>query len=235
METYPLTEKEASNTARLAGFLFLFVCLPLAIWDQTYVPGKVFVAGDPVATANNLLTHEFMFRAAIVSRLIGTMTFVFVIVLLYRLFSPVDKHLGRLMLIPILAQLPIVFVLEAFNHTALLTLKAEARPNFIVAQQQEIAYLLMRIYRIGIGSDKIILGLTFIPWGLLVLRSNLIPRIFGFLLLISAAGYVVDTSLIILLQRSEYATFGPILRSLFLGFMATTFWLLIKGVKVPVR
>ena len=116
-----LTGRQASKTARLAASLFFFLCIPLFFWEQT-VSSKIFVAQDPVATANNLLSHEFIFRAATVSHLAGNIIFVMMVLMFCRLFRPVDKHLTRIMAAFILVQIPIVLILEVFNIAALMTL-----------------------------------------------------------------------------------------------------------------
>jgi hypothetical protein len=226
-----LTAREATKTARLAGILFFCLCLPLAIWGETYVAGKIFVAHDPVATANNLLSNESIFRISIVGHLAGTIIFVLMVMLLYRLFRPVDKHLSRLMIAFVLAQIPVVMILEVFNIAALMILKSEGRPTFDVAQQQEVAYFLLRIHRYGTGTGKFFFGLCYIPWGMLVLRSRFMPRIFGILLLINGVGYVAHCFTYILLQRPEYLIVVQFLRFTTLGFISTLLWMVIKGIR----
>ncbi len=228
-----VTSESNNRTARLGAALFFFLCVPLSLWESNYVHSKIFVAQDPMATANNLLSNEFIFRTSIVTHLIGTFIFTLMVLLFYRLLRPVDKHLSRLMVIPILAQIPIVFVFEALNFTALMTLKAEARPTFDVAHQQEVAYFLLRAHRYGFGADKIIFGLCFIPFGMLVFRSGFAPRIIGILMIIGGAGYVVDTSLYILLQRADYLTVQSLKLFSSASYALSLLWFLIKGVRNP--
>lgn len=227
--------RQDSKTARLAASLFFFLCVPLSLWDGFYVPQKIFVPLDPVATTSNLLSNEFIFRTSIVSHLTGFLIFVFMILLFYRLFRPVDKHLARLMLLPVLAQLAIVFVFEVFNFTALMILKSEARPTFDIAQQQEAAYLLLRMprYAVGAGMGKFFIGLCFIPFGMLVLRSGFAPRIIGILLIIGGVGYVADCCISILLQRVDYLIVRSFLKYTTLTYALALLWFLIKGVRDP--
>ena len=220
-----------NSTVRIATSLFFFICVPMSIWESNFVHSKIFVPQDPIGTANNLLSYEFIFRTSIVTHIIGTSVFVLLVWLFYRVVRPVDKGLSQLMVIPILAQIPIVFVFEALNYTALMTLKSEARVTFDVVQQQEVAYLLLRLHRYAFAANKIIFGLFLIPLGILVFRSGFAPRFIGILILIGGIGYVADTCLYILLQREAYLT----VRSLklyssacySLGFL----WLLVKGVR----
>ena len=225
------TRTTNSNSARLAAFLFLFVCLPTAIWSDMTVPSKIFVAQDASATANNVLENETLFRAAMVVRIGGYLVFVFMIMLFYRIFREVDSFLALLMLLPVIAQIPVVFMAEVFNYAALMTLKGNAPFEFEEARQHEISYYLMRWRHYITGPTKFFLGLSFVPLGMLMLRSRLAPRLMGILVLISAAGYLVDSSCYFLLQRGDYLTVSPWLKSMFLGFMIALVWFLVKGVR----
>jgi hypothetical protein len=227
MEASP---ESINRTVRLAASLFFLLCIPMSLWDTNYVHAKIFVAQDPVLTANNLLSNELIFRTSIVSHLISTFVFLFMILIFYRILKPVDKQLSRLMIIPILAQIPIVFVFEALNFTALMTLKAEARPTFDVAQQQEVAYFLLRAHRYAFGADKIIFGLCFIPFGILVFRSRIAPRVIGILMIIGGVGYVADTCLYILLQRADYLVIQPLKLFASASYALGLLWFLIKCV-----
>jgi len=86
--------------ARLAGALFILVCLPIALWEMMYPLLSFFIPQDPVATASNLFSVEFAFRMSIVSRIAGSLFFAFMMLMIYRLFRQVDKHLALLMLVP---------------------------------------------------------------------------------------------------------------------------------------
>ena len=63
-----------SRNARIAGLLYLtLLTAPLRL---LYIPGKLFVAGNASATANNIAAHETLFRLGIVSDLF-TATMIF--------------------------------------------------------------------------------------------------------------------------------------------------------------
>jgi hypothetical protein len=222
-----------SKTARVAAALFFFICVPLALWDQSYVPQRIFVSLDPVATARTLLANEFIFRTSIATHLAGIVIFVLAIVLFSRVFAAVDKHLAQLMVGAAVVLLPVVFLLEVLHLTALLVLKSEPRPTFDLAQQQEAAYFLLRIYRNGIGPGigKLFLGLSFIPFGMLVLRSTMAPRVIGILLIIGGIGYVMDCWIDILLQRPDYLMVRSYLKFTTLAYFFGFLWFLIMGVR----
>lgn len=221
-----------SMTARIAAALYFFVCIPLYFWEQNYA-GGIFVAQDPVATANNLLANEFVFRAATVTHMLGTVVFVFIILMFYRLLRPVDRHLSRTMLVAVLAQIPVVLVLEVLNIAALMTLKSEPRPTFDVVQQQEVAYFLLRLHRYGLGTGKLFLGLSFIPLGMLLLKSGFAPRIIGAFFIIGGISYVADFCIYVLLQRPDYLLVRSFLIYTHMVWMLSLLWFLVKGVRQP--
>jgi len=229
-----MTPTSNSRTARLAASLFFFLGIPLSLWGQTYVLSRILVHQDPATTANNLLSYEVLFRMSIISHLANTLAFVLMVLLFYRLFRPVDKHLSRLMLVPALAQITIVFILEILHYTALMILKSEPRPTFDVAQQQETVYFLLRMYSYagGIGMGKLFIGLCFIPFGMLVFRSGFAPRVIGILLIIGGVGYVADCCTFILLQRSDYLMVRQFLMYTTLAYILALLWFLVMGVKV---
>ncbi|MDZ4806634.1 MAG: DUF4386 domain-containing protein [Bacteroidota bacterium] len=230
-----MEEKNISlkKKARFAGFMFIIFCVPLATWALNYVPSKIFVAHDAVATANNLLANEFIFRTAIISHLASVLSFAVLALVLYCLFNPVNKNLSRFMVASVLVQLAVVIVMEIFNISALMILKGEALMNVDAADKQEASFLLLRMHRYGIAITQLFWGLFFLPFGMLVFRSGFIPNFFGILLIISGIGYVLDGSTFILLQRPDYLMVRPIVRFVMLPGLLTFVWLLIKGARDP--
>ena len=87
------TNKMNSNkkTARLAGLLYLILAITGA-YGAMYVPSKIMVRGDAVATANNILANEFLFRSGIASIIISQVIFVLLAFALYRLLKQVNEN-----------------------------------------------------------------------------------------------------------------------------------------------
>ncbi len=227
-----LTGSQAKRTARIAAALFLFGCVPAVTWSNN-IGSKIFLPLDPAGTAQNLLANEFLFRSSIATHLLSNWLFAFMIFLFYRLFKPVNKHLARLMVAPVLAQVAIFVILEVFNYGALMILKSETRFAFDDAQRQEISFLFLRLHRFGIGASQGLWGLAFIPFGLLSIRCGFVPRIFGYLLVIGGFAYVVDTSLYILLERASYLAARIYVQVPMNTGYVIMLWFLIKGVRQP--
>jgi hypothetical protein len=82
--------KPAKNTARIAGALYLLSAVAAGA-PLMYIPSTLIVSENAAATANNILAAEMLFRAGIVSELVGAIVFVFLVGALYRLLNGVDK------------------------------------------------------------------------------------------------------------------------------------------------
>jgi hypothetical protein len=195
-----------------------------------YVPSKIVVQGDAVATANNILANEFLFRTGIVSFLICNLIWVFFVLILYRLFKQVNEHQAKLMLALMLVIIPIAFVIEIFDITSIMILKGEIMKAFEPEQKHDLAMLFLNIHRYGLVIFNIG-GLWFIPFGQLVYKSGFIPRIFGILLIIGGIGYMIESLAFLLFPSYHSIVLQNIGVSYGVGELSIMLWLLIKGVK----
>jgi Domain of unknown function (DUF4386) len=222
---YP-TKKDA----RIAGFLYLsLMTAPLRLM---YIPGKLFVAGNAAATANNIAAHETLFRLGIVSDLFtGTMA-IFLTLALYRLFKPVNQNLAAVMVIlGSLMVTPIYFINTLNDAAALLFARgADFLSVFDASQRQAMAVLFLRLHHQGVVVNEIFWGLWLVPFGLLVYKSGFIPRFLGVWLIINGFAYVVISFTGLLFPQYEATVFNSAF-PVMLGELAIMLWLLIKGVK----
>jgi hypothetical protein len=218
------------KTARIAGLLYLVNAIT-GFFGIVYVPGKLVVSGSATATANNILASEGLFRVGIVSELICAVEYVFLLWVLYRLFSGVNKTQASLMVILGLAFIPIMCV-NVLNEIAALTLLrgADFLSVFDRRQLESMAMLFLDLHRYGyiIGW---IFGIWLFPVGVLVFRSGFLPRIVGVLLIAAGFGYLADSLTPLLLPNyaDVVGRFASIL--LTLGEPVFILWLLIRGAR----
>ena len=216
------------KTARVAGLLYLIIVFT-ALYAHVYVPLQIFVRGDAIATTNNILANEFLFRTCIVVSLIGATIFLVLVLTLYRLLKEVNNHLTRLMVALVGVQIPVAFVLAAFKLTSLMILKSDVS-NTLSGQFPDLAMLFLEINGYGNATLALFGGLWLIPFGLLVYKTHFIPRIFGVLLIIAGTGNTFGSLISIL--SPDYSP-SQVLPFVFfgLGEISMMLWLLIKGVK----
>ena len=217
--------------ARLAGFLYFLVVLSAPV-GLIYVPSKLIVSGNATATADNIRASEWLLRLGIASELVHQVIFIFVVLALYRLFKAVDEGLARQMLVlGALVSVPIAFV-NVLNEiaTSILASGADFLSVFAKPQLDALAYLFLRLHGQGISVVSIFWGLWLLPFGLLVIRSGFIPRVFGIFLLIAGVAIVVSSFTTLVLPR--YASLvSQVAMPLQLLELPIVFWLLIRGAK----
>lgn len=218
------------TTARLAGLLYLLLTIT-GVYSLMYVPSQIFVHGDTAATARNILANEFLFRTGIFDDLISNTIFVILVLVLYRLFKQVNGHQARLMVALVMVSIPVVFITEAFNISALMILKGDILKAFEPGQRQDLAMLFLKINDYGTKVSELFWGLWLIPFGQLVYKSGFIPRILGIFLIINGLAYIILSFTFVLLPSDMDLVSKLTMPLLFLGELPIMLWLLIKGVK----
>ena len=217
------------KTARLAGLLYLIIVVT-SVYGHMYVPSQIFAMGDAAATANNILTNEFLFRSCIVVGLIESTAFLLLALTLYRLLSEINIYHARLMVALISVQIPVALVFAVFKFMALIVLKNEVPAGIPPNQLPEVTMMFLNSIRYGSTVLGIFAGLWMVPLGMLVFKSRIIPQALGILLILSGAGYMAYGLVSVLFPGFSLS---PVLAFVFfgLGEIPIMLWLLIKGVK----
>lgn len=218
-----------SKNARVAGLLYILSSL-FGIVRLIYVPNVLFVHGNAAATASNIADHELLFRFGIVSYLLCNALWIFVMLALYQLLKGVDQALAVLMVILSLMVTPISFVNIANDIAALLFARgADFLSVFDKAQREALVMLFLNLHhQLDLAWE--LLGVSFIPFGLLVYKSRFLPRILGVWLMIASFAYMAlsFTGLLFPGYEDKVIRFAqPVL----FAEVAIMLWLAIMGVK----
>jgi CBS domain-containing protein len=218
------------RTARIAGALYLLSAAAAGV-PLLYVPSALIVPDNAVATAKNILVSEMVFRACIVSELVGAILFVLLVRTLYRLLNGVDKTYASLMVALVLVSVPVTS-LNTLNDIVALTLLHGATflSVFDRPQRDALAMLFLGLHGEGINLANIFNGLWLFPFGILVMRSGFIPRILGILLIADCCALVaVSLTALLLPAYLEIVSRVAIIPEL--GELWMMGWLLIRGIR----
>jgi uncharacterized protein DUF4386 len=218
-----------SKKARLAGALYILASV-VGVVRLLYIPNALIVSGNAAATANNIATHESLFRLGIVSGLLSSALWIFVPLALYRLLNDVDKPLAVVMVIlGSLMQVPLFFVNVVTDTGALLFARgADFLSIFDKPQRDAFALLFIELHHSLDLANAIFWGLWLIPFGLLVYRSRFLPRFLGVWLMIGCFGYLAFSFAGFLFPEYEDKVF-TMAQPLMWGEVATMLWLVIMG------
>ncbi len=216
-------------TARRAGAIY-FLFMIVAIVSEFLFPAFV-VPGDAAATARNIAAAELTYRMSLLAGFATLLIFIFLVVVLYKLFEEVDKSQARLMvlLVSIGVAVGLANLLAKFAPLVLLS-GADYLSAFAKPQLDALALGLFEFHSSAAAVTTTFWGLWLFPFGILVIRSGFFPRILGVLLFVAGFAYLVGGVTAIVLPE-HMGVISKVLMPLYFGEIPIIFWLLIKGAK----
>jgi hypothetical protein len=217
--------------ARVAGLLYLGAVLG-GIFTLKYVPGKIIVPGDAVATAHNISAHELLFRLGTLGDIVMGAFWLLVVLALYQLLKAVDRQQASLMLIlGAFLQVPLYFVMAAYRAAALLAATdTTSLSAFSPAQRAAVAMLFLKLHSYELNASFLFAGLWLFPFGILVYKSQVFPRAFGIWLVANGLAYLA-ICLTYFLAPQYTDVVGNVTQPLLFGEIAIMLWMLVMGTR----
>ncbi|MFD0738499.1 DUF4386 domain-containing protein [Lysobacter koreensis] len=218
--------------ARTAGLLYLVVVIT-GLFGLMYVPSQITVRGDAVATLDNILRSESLFRLGIASMLINQIAFLLLPLVLYRLLRSVGQNAAVLMVALAVTSVPITLVALAHRLDALSLLGgSDYVAALSIAERNALVMTALKAYGNGILVTTVLWGLWLLPFGYLVFRSGFLPRLLGALLIVGGIGLTADVFGTVLSREFAHTSLSTILASSSsVGEIGICLWLLIVGVR----
>lgn len=150
------------KAAKVAGFMFLLIVIGWTL-NWIFVDSKLHAAGNVMATVNNIMANELLFRIGIADELIFSVSGIVLALALYIILKPVNKNLALLALcwklmdviIGTVNVLVTFIVLQMLNGKAYLTV-------FKPEQLQDIAGLFFKL-----RTNGVTIAMLFLAWDLL--------------------------------------------------------------------
>ena len=212
--------------ARFTGLVYLLYFLA-AVAGEFFLKGFA-VAGDALATANNILAHQLLFRLGLASGLIATACYVVVTALFYDLFKAVNRSLSLLAVFFSLVGCAILAVASLFRVAPLVVLGGDQYLGAInVDQLRALASLFLELYRQTVNICFVFFGVYCLLIGYLIFKSTFLPRILGVFLVIAGLGWLTFLFPPLANYLSPYILVVGVLAEL-----ALMLWLLVMGVNV---
>jgi hypothetical protein len=219
------------NKGRFAGLLYLLTAIP-NVFYLIYLPSVLIVPGDATATAGRIMASESLFRMGIVSELAGATIFIFVVLALQDLLKGVNKKYASLMVTFFVISVPISCV-NVLNQIAVLRLLRGDSFLSVFDQRQLDALVMVFLNLHGYGTivAQIFWGLWLFPFGVLVFKSGVLPRILGVLLIIGCFGYIAASVTVLLFPASGHMVHELLIAPGGVAELSILLWLLIKGIQ----
>jgi hypothetical protein len=219
--------------ARIGGVLYLIIIVA-GFFAVIFVRDKLIVSGDAMATANNIMASELLWRIGIACDLIMHVCDVPLMMIFYVLLRPVNRNLALLVVLFTLVQTAVA-VANKLNLLVPVFLLGNA--DYLKAlephQRHALAYLAIKAHDYGFGIALIFFGCQCLVLGYLIFRSGYLPKVLGVLMQIAGLCYLTNSFARLLVPTFADMIFPAILVPAFIGEFSLCLWLLVKGVDVP--
>jgi len=177
--------------ARSAGALYLVNILAGA-FAIGVVPAMLVVTGDAVATANNIQSHELLYRSSLAAHVVVTVTNVPLALIFYTLFKVVDVRVALLNAFFTLVATAIEASSVINQFATLLLLGGGAYTHGLsVEQTQALMYVPFGLSGTGYDVSGVFFAFAALTIGYLIVRSTFLPRVIGLFLVVDCGGYLL--------------------------------------------
>ncbi len=176
--------------ARIAGALYLVNIIGGA-FAIGFVNGTLFTT-DPATTAQNIQSHELLYRAGLAAHIVVVVTNVPLALLFYELFKVVNRRLALLDAFFVLVATAIEAASIITQFAPLVLLNSASYAHALPTQQlQALASLPGELSDGAYNIYTVFFGLDILCLAYLVFQSGFLPRALGVLLAIDAVAYLV--------------------------------------------
>ena len=217
--------------ARIAGLCYLMV-IAGGLYAEVFVRGSLLVPGDAAATARAIAANETLWRSGVAVHLLYLVAAIVTNVLVCDLFKAVQPTLARLALVLSVAGVIVeaASLLHLYVPLAMIE-ESGALTALAAGQRQAWSYLSVDLFDTGFGFALVFFAGFCVLIGTLILRSRLIPRVIGALLVVAGGCYVVNTLALILSPALSDRLVPGILLPIGLAELSLALWLTVKGIQ----
>jgi hypothetical protein len=220
-----------ARQARVAGLCYLLV-IAGGLYAEVFARGSLLVPGDAAATARAIAANETLWRWGVAVHLLYLVPAIVTNVLVCGLFRVVEPTLARLALVFSVAGVTVEAASLFHLYVPLAMIEEGGALTALGAgQRQALSYLAIGLFDTGFGFALLFFAGFCVLIGTLILRSRLIPRVIGALMVVAGSCYVVNTLALILSPALSDRLVPGILLPIGLAELSLALWLAVKGVQ----
>ena len=190
----------------------------VGMFSLMYVPSTLIEMDDGVKSIELISDNMLLYRFGILGSLMTQVLYIIIPLLLFELFSSVDKFQATLL---------VVFSLVSVPMTMYNELKKMEILNLL--DQPDAVLQMLKVYYQGINLSSIFWGLWLFPLGILAIKSGYFPRLIGICALLGGVGYLMGALIHIAFPQDTW--FTSLLEMLTIGEVVFILWFVIVGIR----
>lgn len=222
---------QRTRATTVAGLCYLAV-IAGGLFAEGMVRQSLIVPGDPAATARAILENETLWRLGIAVHLLYLIPALTMKVIVSGLFRSTQPNLARLALVFGVAAVTVEAVALVYLSVPLALIENDGATLAALEDAPALIYLATRLFATGFGFSLLLFAGFCVGIGVLILRSRLLPRAIGAMMIVAGVCYVVNT-LALIVSPGFFERINPtILLPILLAELSLAFWLLLKGIAI---
>ena len=210
--------------ARLGGFCWL-MCFITSLVAMLIAAGLI-IFRDAALTASNLLANEAAFRVSTALLLISGAFYIAATLFVYEVLKPVNRSISLLVVFFSLVGCAIGALSCAFDLAPFVLLKGDLKA-FTSEQAQALTLVFLKLRVQANEFGLVFFALHCAGLGYLIVRSTLLPKAIGVLMLLAGLGWFTFVFPPLANRLAPFNMLPGVL-----GELTLCLWLLIKGVNV---
>lgn len=212
-------KKMMNNRKVVTGLRILYpLWMIVGMFSLMYVPSILIKMDDGVETIELISNNMLLYRFGMLGSLMTQLLYIIIPLLLFELFSSVDKFQATLL---------VVFSLVSVPMTMYNELKKMEILNLL--DQPDAVLQMFELYYQGINLSSIFWGLWLFPLGILAMKSGYFPKLIGICALLGGVGYFVGSLIHITFPQNTW--FTSLLEMLTIGEVVFILWLVVAGIR----
>ena len=222
-------EISQNKAAKVAGLAYVLIII-IPLLSMLIIDSKITVSGDIVATINNIIANELLYRIDTTITLLMYVGVVILSLALYTILKPVNKQLAQLALLWRFAEALLGIFATLSSFILLLFIKGEnSIEKFGTDQFYALAEFIHEIHWDVTVSIFVLLALGSIIVFYLFFKSGLIPKPLAIWGIISYILVLIGALISLIFSGNAYMILGSqtILFEIVIGC-----WLLFKGLNI---
>jgi hypothetical protein len=211
---------------RLPGFLYLGMIV-FGIIAQI-IRSNILVFGDNAKSFEEIIGSSMLLRLAFMSDLIMMVFYLLTAWALYTKLKSINKSQSLLFLIFTIVSVAIMSG-NMLNNMAIIEITNGDYTKF--NDLTLVSQFYANLHKYGYLIAQIYFGLWLLPLGIIILKSKIMPKYFGIMLIAATFGCLLEIFVTFLFPGNDFITYPGLIMGM-VGEFSFCFWLLFKGLNV---